>query len=66
MKARNPRVSVGLPVYNGERYLQNALTRLLEQAFEDPIGLLEVDPGLDLLLVFRRLDLHRAHGNWNT
>lgn len=30
-----PRVSVGLPVYNGERYLPNALTRLLEQAFED-------------------------------
>src|SRR5439155_208665 len=28
--------------------------------------LLEVDPGLDLLLSFRRLDLHRAHGNWNT
>jgi glycosyltransferase involved in cell wall biosynthesis len=35
MKARNSRVSVGLPVYNGERYLQNALTRLLEQDFED-------------------------------
>ncbi len=30
-----PKISVGLPVYNGERYLQNALTRLLEQDFED-------------------------------
>ena len=30
-----PKVSLGLPVYNGERYLQNALTRLLEQDFED-------------------------------
>jgi glycosyltransferase involved in cell wall biosynthesis len=30
-----PRVSVGLPVYNGERFLENALTRLVEQDFED-------------------------------
>jgi glycosyltransferase involved in cell wall biosynthesis len=30
-----PKVSVGVPVYNGERYLTNALTRLLEQEFED-------------------------------
>ena len=30
-----PKVSVGLPVYNGERYLPNALTRLLEQDFEN-------------------------------
>ena len=30
-----PKVSVGLPVYNGERYLQNALTSPLEQDFED-------------------------------
>src|SRR5882724_4473473 len=30
-----PKVSVGLPVYNGERYLANALTGLLEQSFED-------------------------------
>jgi glycosyltransferase involved in cell wall biosynthesis len=32
---RRPRVSVGLPVFNGERYLPNALTRLLRQDFED-------------------------------
>ena len=32
---RPPTVSVGLPVYNGEKYLPNALTRLLEQEFED-------------------------------
>jgi glycosyltransferase involved in cell wall biosynthesis len=30
-----PKVSVGLPVYNGQKYLPNALTRLLEQDFED-------------------------------
>jgi len=30
-----PRVSIGLPVYNGERFLLNALTRLVEQEFED-------------------------------
>ncbi len=30
-----PKVSIGVPVYNGERYLPNALTRLLEQDFED-------------------------------
>ena len=30
-----PRVSVGLPVYNGERYLPNALRRLVEQDYED-------------------------------
>ena len=30
-----PKVSIGLPVYNGENYLANALRRLLEQDFED-------------------------------
>jgi glycosyltransferase involved in cell wall biosynthesis len=30
-----PRVSVGLPVYNGDKYLPNAFTRLLQQDFED-------------------------------
>src|SRR6267142_5432239 len=30
-----PKVSVGLPVYNGEKYLPNTLKRLLEQDFED-------------------------------
>src|SRR5262245_16514015 len=35
MASHSPRVSVGLPVYNGERYLPNTLTRLLEQDFED-------------------------------
>jgi glycosyltransferase involved in cell wall biosynthesis len=33
--AAQPKVSVGLPVYNGERYLPNALTRLLSQDFSD-------------------------------
>jgi glycosyltransferase involved in cell wall biosynthesis len=35
MKARNPRVSIGLPVYNGERYLAGALNCLLQQDYED-------------------------------
>jgi glycosyltransferase involved in cell wall biosynthesis len=35
MRAAAPRVSVGLPVYNAERYLANALTGLLQQDFED-------------------------------
>lgn len=30
-----PRVSIGLPVYNGERYLGEALESLLAQSFED-------------------------------
>lgn len=30
-----PTVSVGLPVYNGEKYLANALSTLLNQEFED-------------------------------
>ncbi len=30
-----PTVSIGLPVYNGERYLRNALERLLAQEFRD-------------------------------
>jgi glycosyltransferase involved in cell wall biosynthesis len=30
-----PRVSIGLPVYNGERYLRSALDSLLEQSFTD-------------------------------
>src|SRR5262249_36556323 len=35
MEARAPQVSIGLPVYNGAKYLPNALKRLLEQDFED-------------------------------
>jgi glycosyltransferase involved in cell wall biosynthesis len=35
MTVRSPRVSVGLPVYNGEKYLPNALTGLLQQTFGD-------------------------------
>jgi glycosyltransferase involved in cell wall biosynthesis len=32
---KKPALSVGLPVYNGERYLRNALDSLLNQDFED-------------------------------
>jgi glycosyltransferase involved in cell wall biosynthesis len=35
MTTRPPRVSIGLPVYNGEKYLPNTLARLMEQDFDD-------------------------------
>jgi glycosyltransferase involved in cell wall biosynthesis len=33
--SNNPRVSIGAPVYNGERFLEAALHSLLRQTFED-------------------------------
>ena len=35
MTTRTPRVTVGLPVFNGEAYLRQALETLLDQSFED-------------------------------
>ena len=35
MKSREPRVSIGMPVYNGENYLAEALDSLLAQTFAD-------------------------------
>lgn len=35
MSNHEPRVSVGLPVYNGERFLRESLDSLLSQTFED-------------------------------
>jgi glycosyltransferase involved in cell wall biosynthesis len=32
---RSPRVSIGLPVYNGERYLEEAIASMLAQTFTD-------------------------------
>ena len=32
---RRPRVSIGLPVYNGERYLQEAIDSILAQTYRD-------------------------------
>ena len=32
---QGPRVSVGMPVYNSERYLEEALESLLAQSFGD-------------------------------
>jgi len=34
-RTQGPRVSIGLPVYNGERYLSAALDSLLKQTFDD-------------------------------
>jgi glycosyltransferase involved in cell wall biosynthesis len=35
MEDKTPRVSIGMPVYNGENYLANALDSLLHQTFMD-------------------------------
>lgn len=35
MKKNKPRVSIGLPVYNGERYLRNAIESNLSQTYKD-------------------------------
>ena len=35
MSDHRPKISVGMPVYNGERYLEYALQSLLGQSFDD-------------------------------
>ncbi len=35
MVLNKPRLSIGLPVFNGEKYLRNALDSLLDQTYED-------------------------------
>lgn len=35
MEINNPRISIGMPVYNGERYLEEALDSILAQTFKD-------------------------------
>jgi glycosyltransferase involved in cell wall biosynthesis len=35
MRCRIPRVSIGVPVYNGERFIKESLNSLLAQTFED-------------------------------
>lgn len=35
MNATSPRVSIGLPIYNGERYLAETINSLLDQTFSD-------------------------------
>jgi glycosyltransferase involved in cell wall biosynthesis len=35
MSAKTPRLSIGLPVYNGEKYLRQALDSILSQTFQD-------------------------------
>jgi glycosyltransferase involved in cell wall biosynthesis len=35
MATQNPRVSIGLPVYNGQKYLEEALDSILSQTFGD-------------------------------
>lgn len=35
MEIGNPRLSIGMPVYNGERYIREALDSILSQTFDD-------------------------------
>jgi len=35
MKTYKPRVSLGVPVYNGERFIHEALDSIIAQSFED-------------------------------
>ncbi|MFC1648703.1 glycosyltransferase family 2 protein [Nanoarchaeota archaeon] len=35
MHRKTPRVSIGLPVYNGEKYLRNAIKSVLSQTYKD-------------------------------
>ena len=35
MDDRTPRVSIGLPVYNGEKYLEGSIQSILSQTYED-------------------------------
>lgn len=35
MNSNNPKISVGMPVYNGERYLKQAILATLDQTFTD-------------------------------
>jgi glycosyltransferase involved in cell wall biosynthesis len=35
MSSTNPKVSIGLPVYNGEAYLQDAIASILDQTYQD-------------------------------
>ncbi|MEG3614426.1 glycosyltransferase family 2 protein [Isoptericola haloaureus] len=77
MTARPPRVSIGLPVYNGEEYLDDALASARRQSFED-IEIIVSDNGStdgtsdlcrqaaaeDDRVVYRRYDENRG-GGWN-
>src|SRR3954454_13625589 len=35
VEVRPPRLTIGLPVHNGERYLEESLTALMKQTFSD-------------------------------
>jgi glycosyltransferase involved in cell wall biosynthesis len=57
MTARTPRIAVVLPVYNGEKYIEEAIQSVLDQTFADFV-LLVIDDGstdrtLEVLSTFR-------------
>jgi glycosyltransferase involved in cell wall biosynthesis len=48
MRAQKPKVSIGLPVFNGERYLAGALQCLLQQDYDDLEIILSDNASTDL------------------
>ena len=44
MKSSRPRVSIGLPVYNGEKYLHETIETVLNQDYR-PIEIIVIDDG---------------------
>jgi len=71
MNQAHPTVSIGLPVFNGERYLQDAIRSILSQTFEDFELLISDnasnDSTQDICLHYADLDsrisYHRNHQN---
>ena len=47
-KSNKPKVTIGLPVYNGEKYLRKSLENLLEQTFSDFEIIISDDGSSDL------------------
>ena len=55
-----PKVSIGMPVYNGEKYLRQALTSIIKQTFQDweliIVNDCSSDSSLQIMEEFRRKD----------
>jgi glycosyltransferase involved in cell wall biosynthesis len=74
---RTPRVTIGLPVYNGERFLADALASILQQTYEDfvlivsdnastdaTVDIVEEHAARDERIVLLRSDVNRGAA-WN-
>ena len=77
MSVRTPPVTIGLPVYNGERFLTDALASILGQTFEDfllvvsdnastdrTVDIVEEHATRDERIMFLRSDVNRGAA-WN-